>query len=275
MDTLAQAAQFYATKGRDFDKARFAYHFAGGSLDAMMSELAKYQNPDGGFHGLEVDIKAPDSNPFATELALQACVQAEAPADHPVLQRVTNYLEQTQDEDGGWRFSPAIYQHELAPWFQGWDWPNLNPTCTIAALLRELGLGSDKLHAGVERLFQQMQKLEDITGDGFYNVRAYAYYFLPEWQHPKRDFYLAGVLWWIIRNQLDGKLPDPEHFFAYIRTPHTYTGRQMPAALVNERLDAMLAEQEADGGWPSPYQPAWRPWTTMQNLLTLRAFDRI
>jgi Prenyltransferase and squalene oxidase repeat len=275
MDTLARVAQFFAANGRDFDKARFAYHFADGSCDEIMRELGKYQNPDGGFHGLEVDIKAPDSNPFATELALQACLQADVPRDHAVLQKVTDYLERTQDEDGGWRFSAGVYQHELAPWFQGWTWPSLNPTCTIAGLLRELGLGSDKLHAGVERLFQQMQKLEDVAGDGFYNVRSYAYYFLPEWQHPQREFYLAGVLWWIIRNQLDGKLPDGEHFFAYIRTPHTYTGKMMPRSLLNERLDALTAEQEEDGGWPSPYQPDWRPWTTMQNLLTLKAFGRI
>ena len=143
MDMLAKAQQFFQQHGRDIDQALWAYHFGTQPLEHLLAILARYQNPDGGFHGLEVDIKAPDSNPFATELALLICLQANAPREHPLLQKAVAYLEQTQEENGNWRFAPGVYEHELAPWFQGWEWPNLNPTCTIAGLLKELGLGSD------------------------------------------------------------------------------------------------------------------------------------
>src|SRR5205807_2501588 len=147
VETLTRAQAFFADNGRPIDRARFAYHFAGGPRDAVASALETYQNEDGGFgHALEVDISAPASNPFATELGLLTCLQAGIPREHPLLQRATAYLEATQEEDGGWRFTPAVYEHELAPWFQGWDWPNLNPACSLAALLRELGLGSERLH---------------------------------------------------------------------------------------------------------------------------------
>ncbi|HWE60210.1 MAG TPA: hypothetical protein VHB98_00715 [Chloroflexota bacterium] len=275
-DAIARAQQFFQQHGRDIDRARFAYHFQHGSQNDLLDVLARYQNADGGFgHGLEPDIGAPDSNPFAAELALLICLQAEVPRDHPLPARTVAYLEHTQDDDGGWRFADGVYAHALAPWFQGWQWPSLNPACTIAGLLKELALGSATLHAGVEQLFTRLARLEDVAGDDFYGVRPYAYYFLPTWEHPRRDLYLAGVLWWLIRQHLSGSLADSDHFFAYVRTPRTYTGRLLPASLLAERLDQLVAEQAEDGGWPSPYNAHWRGWTTVQSLLVLRAFGRL
>lgn len=275
MDIVARAAEFLQQHGRDIDQARFASHFRRLAQDDLLSVLGRYQNTDGGFHGLEVDIAAPVSNPFATELALQICLQANVPSDHPLLQRTLAYLEATQYEDGTWRFTPEVYAHELAPWFQGWEWPNLNPSCSIAGLLKELHLGSDRLHSRVERLFSQLARVADLTGDDFYAVRPYAYYFLPEWAHARRELYLSGVLWWLIRGYVNGTIADSEHFFAYVRHPRTYTGRFLPAQLLAERLEALEAEQANDGGWPSPYNPRWRGHITMQNLLLLKAFGRL
>jgi hypothetical protein len=275
-DAIARAGQYVRQHGRDIDQARFAYHFQRATQEELLGVLARYQNADGGFgHALEPDIAAPDSNPFATELALSVCLQASIDAAHPLLARAVAYLEQTQDDDGGWRFAEGIYAHPLAPWFQGWQWPSLNPACTIAGVLKELGLGSTSLHARVDALFARLARLDDVASDDFYGVRPYACYFLPSWEHPQRDLYLAGVLWWLIRQHLAGTLADGDHFFAYVRTPSTYTGRLLPEALLNAHLDQLVAEQADDGGWPSPYDSHWRGWTTVQNLLTLRAFGRL
>jgi len=275
MDILTRAQQFFEHNGRDIDRARFAYHFGNLSLDELLATLQRYQNRDGGFFGLEVDIKAPQSNPFATELALSICLQADVPRDHSLLRATVTYLEETQEENGNWRFAPEIYQHQLAPWFQGWQWPNLNPACTLAGLLKELGLGSERLHTRVEQLFMQLARIEDVAGNEFYSVRPYACYFLPEWNHPQRELYISGVLWWLIRQHLANALEDSEHFFAYVRHPQTYTAQYLPAALLQERLNRLETEQAEDGGWPSPYDADWRGWSTMQNLLVLRAFGRI
>ncbi len=272
--TVEQVKHFLAAHGRDIEQAQLAYHFEGAPLDELLRVLETYQNADGGFAGLEPDIAAPESNPFATELALAICAQAHAPQDTPLLQRAVAHLERTQDEDGGWRFTPAIYEHELAPWFQGWEWPNLNPSCTLSGLLRELGLGSAALQAKVEQLFARLANVKDLLSDEFYAVRPYVYYFLPEWAHPQRDLYLSGVVWWLIRQQANDSL-DGNHFFQYVRSPETQVARMLPAALIEERLDRLAAEQMEDGGWPSPYADHWRGPITMQNLLFLRAFGRL
>jgi hypothetical protein len=276
MDPISRARQFFQQNGRDIDRARYDFHFGALPLEALLAMLGQYQNPDGGFGcGLEVDIKAPESNPFATELALLACAQAGVPGEHPLLARAVSYLEQTQDGDGGWRLSPAIYQHELASWFQAWTWPNLNPACCLAGLLRGLGLGSPNLHARVAGLFDRLARPTDLAGEEYYLVRPYAYYFLPDWAHPQRDLYLSGVLWWLIRQHLAGRHDAAGHFFDYARTPASYTGRCLPADILAAELGRLEAEQAEDGGWPTPYDAGWRGWFTVQNLLVLRAYGRV
>lgn len=275
MDILAKAKQFFADNGRDIDQARFTYHFGGGSREELLAVLARYQNADGGWRGLEVDIKAPESNPFAAELALLICRQAGVPREHALLRRTVAHLEATQEEDGGWRFAPGVYEHELAPWFRGWEWPNLNPACSLAGLLKELGLGSERLHTGVERLFAQREDVKDVATGEFYAVRPYALYFLPEWAHSQRELYVSGVVWWLIRQHVEGTIADSPHFFEYVRAPESATGRRLPATVLDARLDLLAAEQAEDGGWPSPYDAGWRGWTTVQSLLVLRAFGRV
>jgi len=276
MDILFKAAQFYKDNSRDIDRALFEFHFADFPLDELLKVLSAYQNEDGGFgHGLEVDISAPESNPFATELALLICIQVGVTPEHPLIRKTVDYLENTQEDDGDWSFSPAIYEHELAPWFQGWERPNLNPACTLCGLLKELGLGSEQLHQKVERMFQQLAVPDDLASDEYYSVRPYAYYYLPDWEHPQREFYLSGVLWWLIRVHVNGKIADSGHFFDYVRAPYTYTGVHLPEAILSERLDMLISEQADDGGWPTPYNPMWRGWFTIQNLLVLKAFGRI
>lgn len=273
-DTLQRAEQFLKDKGRDIDRALFEYTFSEGSRDEVMEALANYQNADGGFHGLEVDIAAPDSNPFATELALSVFLQADLPRDAKIVQSTVSYLEESQNEEGDWRFSEGVYQHELAPWFQGWEWPNLNPACTTSGLLKQLGLGSPQLHGRVERLFEQLAKVEDLTGDEFYAVRPYAAYFQSEWAHPQRELYNSGVLWWLIRQAQNPEV-DANHFFQYAPRPDAYTARMLPRRILDSKLEALAAEQQEDGGWPTPYNANWRPWVTIQNLLTLRVFGKI
>lgn len=275
MEQIAKAREFLDAHGREVDRARFDYHFEGGERAGLLAALGRYQNADGGFgHALEVDIAAPDSNPFATELALLACLWAGTPADEPLLARAAAYLERARTPDGDWRFSDAVLAHDIAPWFAHWEWPNLNPACTLAALLRQLGLGSPQLHGRVAALFERLAKPDAIPDGDFYAVRPYAYYFLADTPHPERERYLDAIAGWLLRQLRDDAL-DGAHFFEYVRAPDSPIARRLPPEALAERLDRLAAEQAVDGGWPSPYNAAWRPWVTTQNLLALHAFGRV
>ena len=98
MDILQRARSYYQNNGRDIDRARLEFHFGSLPQSQLLSVLERYQNPDGGFTGLEIDIAAPQSNPFATEIALSICLSAGVEAGHPLLQK-TAAFSVTADTD--------------------------------------------------------------------------------------------------------------------------------------------------------------------------------
>jgi hypothetical protein len=229
---------------------------------------------DGGFRELEVDIAAPVANPFAAELALRVMTWIDPPRDHPVVQRAVAHLEETQDEDGCWTFTPEVYRAELAPWFKGWEWPNINPSGQIAGSLKQLGLGSDRLHARVDALFDRLSKPEELITGAFYSAMPYAMLYQTEWETPRASLYRWGVVWWLVGQHLNKSSMDATHFMELAPRPHLAIARRLPEAVLNAKLNQLLGEQAADGGWPTPYDPRWRPWITVSNALTLRAFGR-
>lgn len=82
------AAEWLQRHGRPLDRALFANVFQRGSAEAVLHELAAYQNPDGGFgHGLEADIRTPASTVIATTQAFELLRRLNTPADRPLVQR--------------------------------------------------------------------------------------------------------------------------------------------------------------------------------------------
>ena len=51
-ESFERAVNFIRTDARPLDRARFAFHFENGGRDAVIAELAKFQNADGGFQSL-------------------------------------------------------------------------------------------------------------------------------------------------------------------------------------------------------------------------------
>src|SRR5262245_36198356 len=101
MTAIERGLAFLEREGRPIDAA-WARALAGqGSREAVIDALAAYQNDDGGFgRTLEVDIKAPDSQPFATHLAMLVLFSLGVPSDAPMVRRVEAWLEREQGEDG-------------------------------------------------------------------------------------------------------------------------------------------------------------------------------
>lgn len=240
--------------------------------DAVVDALATYQNNDGGFSkGLEVDIKAPVSNPFAARLAMHVLLslrQPAEPASGPVIEGLDRWLTTAQHEDGDWHFAPEVYQHDLAPWFAGWTFPSLNPACCLAGLAARLNLGTDELQARVRRLFDEKASLEEARTGEFYNLLPYVEY-LASVDHPERDAYLDTLAANITATAERGAYADAGHFFEHAHGGGPDLLRRIPAPVIKSQAERLLAEPEDDGGWPSPYDPAWRPWATAANLALL------
>ncbi|MBA2277100.1 MAG: hypothetical protein H0W06_04990 [Chloroflexia bacterium] len=243
----------------------------GGDVVAVAEALRRYQNDDGGFgKGLEVDIKAPVSNPFATRLAMSVLVSLESAITGPLIEGLAGWLVTSQDTDGDWHFAPEVYEHELAPWFAGWTFPSLNPACCLAGLAARLRLGNDEMRARVRRLFDERASLEEARTGEFYNILPYVEY-LAGVEHPQRDAYLDALAESITSTTERGGYEDAGHFFEHVHGGGPDLARRVPADLIRAQTDRLLEEQHEDGGWPTPYDQAWRPWATASSLAVLAA----
>jgi hypothetical protein len=260
--TVNRAIAFLDAHGRPVERAWARHRLADGPRAAVVEALGAYQNPDGGFgQALEPDIKAPASQAFAARLAMQVLLSVGAASEEPIVRRLAGWLEAAQGEDGDWRFPPEVYRHDLAPWFAGWTFPSLNPALCLAGLATRLGIGSDRLHGRVRGLADRLASPAEVRDGGFYNVLPYVEYF-PWVEHPERETYLAALVARIAADARAGAYDDAGHFFEHAGPPDGAIAVRLPPELVAGQLDRLLAEQQADGGWPSPYDPAWRSWAT-------------
>ena len=273
MTAIDRALTFLDREGRPVDAAWCRVATGnGGDRDAALAELAAFQNPDGGFgHRLEPDIAAPESNPFAARIALQICRAVDAPPHAPLVRHLLEWLTESQDDDGGWRFVPVISDHALAPWFAGWTWPSLNPSLDLAGYVARLGLDAPDLQRRTLRLFGTLASVQTIEKDGFYNILPFAEY-TPWVEHPDHDAYLAALIRQIAAAAEGGDYEDAGHFFEHVGPPDGPIAGQLSPDLISAQLDRLMAEQQADGGWPTPYDVAWRSWTTACNAATLAAW---
>lgn len=63
---LVAARSFMGGHARVLDRRRFQLLFDGASAEPVLAALSAYRNPDGGYgHGLEPDLRAPESQPAA------------------------------------------------------------------------------------------------------------------------------------------------------------------------------------------------------------------
>lgn len=270
-----RALAFLDEQGRPPELAWARARCANGPTSDVVSALRAYQNPDGGFgRSLEPDINAPHSQAFAARLAMHALISIGASADEPTVRQLEGWIETAQADDGDWPFPAGLDDHDLAPWFAAWTFPSLNPALCLAGAAARLGIGSPRLFARVRNLADRLASVEEIQTGGFYSLLPYAEYF-PYLDHPQREPYLAAIADRIASDARAGAYDDAGHFFDHAGPADGELIRRLPTNVVDDQLDRLLAEQQPDGGWPSPYNPIWRSWSTAAALNTLRAHRRV
>lgn len=272
---LSAALDFLDHHGRPLDAAWARFRCANGSRQAVLDALAAFQNADGGFgQNLEPDIKAPDSQPFAARMAMEVLVSLDARPDEPMVSALAGWLVAAQGEDGCWRFPSGVLAHGLAPWFAGWTFPSLNPALNLAGYATRLGIGSAAMGARVRALADRMATLEEAERGEFYNRLPYVEYF-PWVTHPQWEAYLDAIVAGIVATDAAGGYPDAAHFFDHAGPANGPIAQRLAPGLIAGWLDRMASEPEADGGWPTAYDPAWRSPTTAKNVVTLAEYGRV
>lgn len=239
------------------------------SSAAVVDALKAYQNEDGGFgKGLEVDIKAPVSNPFAARLAMHILLSLRNAPRGQLVDDLAAWLRWAQDEDGDWHFAKEVYDAPLPPWFAAWTFPGLNPACCLTGLATRLGIATPTMRDRVARLFSRLATLDGARTGEFYNVLPYTEY-VPSANLDDRDAWLDAIAANVTRTANEGDYADAGHFLEHAIGGGPAIVSRVPPETMTRFASILMDEQEEDGGWPTSYDPAWRPWTTLAAMMSL------
>jgi hypothetical protein len=107
-DQLTAARSFMAGHARLLDRRRFELLFDGADVEPVLAALSAYRNADGGYgHGLEPDLRAPESQPAAAFHAFEVFADV-APVTAPEAVELCDWLDAVALPDGGLPFALPI-----------------------------------------------------------------------------------------------------------------------------------------------------------------------
>ena len=292
------AKAFIMNQGRALDQRRFEFHFEAGSVDAVLAELASYQNDDGGFgNSLEPDIRTSASSAIATTVGFQTLREIGVPAGHALVRKGIEYFVATFDESRQvWPIIPSeVKEAPHAPW---WNYETraetfgqflVNPRAEIVGHLHEFSDGVST------QLLKQLttavlEHLDSLPGEmEMHDILCFAR--LAETEAlPNRD-----KVWEKLAQAAAPRIArNAEQLTGYVLKPlWLVSSPESPLAAefkeeVEMNLDFEIEQQGEDGSWspnfswgdqyPEAWQTAKKEWQsrfTIDTLKTLRDFGRI
>lgn len=166
------AIKFVLQNARPLELAVYKYLFVNESNQAVVDELLKFQNTDGGFgNALEPDFFNPNSSPIATNDAIITLYRVNAlKKDSDIVKGIVRYLESHDsfDEDKRrWLFaidSNKDYPHAI--WWEknGDGISGFNPSISLAAFMICYGNRTSLYEEIIKEGFEYLETSEEISG---------------------------------------------------------------------------------------------------------------
>lgn len=250
--------------GRPLEKARLHHLFGEGDSQAVLTELKKFQNPDGGIgHGLEPDCWNVESSPIQTWTALEIIREIKLENNDPFVRNIIDYFWNTplQTESLWYATQPSNNHFPHAPWWHFKEESKIwayNPTAAVLGFLYRYGSQKER---GL--LAPRIQKAIDdfLTGghDEMHELRAFV-----EMEEDLRlaDYpHLSSLQRGIEQAILNTVEHDPEKWFTTycVRPLHLidHPDRIGYSALKEEvqtELDMLATSRNQEGVWNITWQ---------------------
>jgi hypothetical protein len=286
---LTAARSFTAGHARLLDRRRFALLFDGGDAEPVLAALRAYRNRDGGYgHGLEPDLRAPESQPAAAFHAFEVFADV-GPVTAPEAVELCDWLDSIALPDGGLPFAlPIAEPSACAPFWAQADPQafSLQITAIVAAHANRVAAHDPAVagHPWLARVTSCCLAAIDAleTAPAPYEL-AFAVRFLDAAYNrdPAAPGLLARLGEYVPadgRLQVVGGLPDETlRPLDLAPEPGRPARTILDEAAVAADLERLAAEQHDDGGWSvdfQSYSPAaaldWRGYATVRALSVLR-----
>lgn len=149
---LKSIEKYIMKNGREIEKAKWNYIFNNGSKEAILIELLKYQNSDGGFgNGLESDMLMPNSSSIASTEAIFIAYEYGLNCEGEWFTKLLSYFENTIGNENiilsFWEKVPKeVDNYPHAPW---WTYSKEvrftpNPCAVVASAFLKYGNDAQK-----------------------------------------------------------------------------------------------------------------------------------
>ncbi|MHA2358695.1 MAG: hypothetical protein ACXAB5_00335 [Candidatus Thorarchaeota archaeon] len=260
-EAFALAREFIHKNARPLDRALFTYLFEEGPRKAVVQELSKFQNSDGGFgNALEPDFRLKSSSPMATSVGLQYCKVIEASTDEEIVAQSIQYLLSSYDyEHGYWpNTSLEVNNEPHAPWWhieavkppteESWA----NPSAELAGYIhRYKSLVPNDFIVNLNRRIQTNVESSEYI-DGLYKVMC--------WERAYREFPepLQSMAAEKIRKTFEKIAPLKQDDLGEIRilwlAPDSDAILLSYPGNVYNLMHREIERQSDDGGW----SPSWK-----------------
>jgi hypothetical protein len=288
-DRVIAARGFMAGHARLLDRRRFELFFEGGDAEPVLAALRAYRDADGGYgHGLEPDLRAPESQPAAAWHAFEVFADV-APVIAREAVELCDWLDDVALPDGGLPVALPIEDPSgCAPFWAQAD-PrtfSLQITAIVAAYANRVAAHDPAVaaHRWLARATRcclaAIDALEDSPG-------GYALAFcvrLLDAVHDREDAargLLARLGEYVPRDgrlRVVGGLPDEAlRPLDLAPQPGRPARTLLDEAVVAADVERLAREQQADGGWTVDFQSysaaaafEWRGYATVRALSILR-----
>ncbi len=271
---MKKARDYVYSNGTLWERAAFAYLFEEGDLNRLHQSVLCYKNADNGFgHGMEHDIKTPDSHPLGLEYILGVFVRDwDIPAGN-VFAGAAQWVEANQQDDGTLTNPASLHAYPYAPWWK--DGGQTAPD-SIVGNLTALGLVTPTLAEKTRQWVHANLTIDKICENGWLFMAYHAFdYFMHVDDFPDVTRYRQAT----IDNIRDCARKAPEEQYGsllmFAPTPDSVITKAMPE-LVTRDLEYVLQAQQDDGRWKDQHDLAhWQPATTITALRMLERHGKL
>ena len=241
------------------------------TVDEALIELRPFQNADGGWRGMDSDMKGPVSTISCTWVAMQwlSCLNQ---LDSECLKKTVDFLKKVQNENGYWDEPEAIVEYDPPPWMVPGEYENqLWLTSAICCQLLEINktaevnfnMAIEFLRAGWDgKHFKKYSHPHWMAIVIFYQLREVS---------DLNEAIAEGCKLFLISSILEGK-EDPIDYvditYASLRVGNWADD------LLKISMEKLLEGQADDGGWITNYGDQHRPMGTARAIYLLKLLSK-
>lgn len=299
-ESFATARNVIKTKARPLEKCLFQYYWEGGSNTAVLEELKKYQNEDGGFgRGLEPDFRLPSSTPLATSIGLRVLTEIRGDLEcREILLPALEYLETTFDDQrkGWWAVTDKINTYPHTPWWhfdeakgstvidEHWG----NPSAELLGYLYCYGeqIRRIDIHKALDHAVRYMEEKNDFSSEHELFCFLRLYKLLPQDQKMGLEENISRGISQVIvydRKRWGDYVPTPLDFVQHPEEPNFGIKEEK----IEENLEYLMEVLARDGCIHPPWGDSfyqgdfskavqeWQGLLTLEALKTLDNFQRL